>query len=65
MERAAEYQPERHAAKAGLFARALYFGEALLVEVNGQMLVAQSFQRAEHATAPDEFSASSCAETRP
>ena len=38
-----------------LFARALYFGEALLVEVNGQMLVAQSFQRVEHATAPDEF----------
>lgn len=36
-----------------LFARALYFGEALLVEVNGQMLVAQSFQRVEHATAPD------------
>lgn len=41
--------------KRELFARALYFGEALLVEVNGQMLVAQSFQRAEHATAPDEF----------
>ena len=31
--------------KRELFARALYFGEALLVEVNGQMLVAQSFQR--------------------